>query len=324
MSTSSPALDASETDRLRDTRVAAPPRVSVVVASIDARATIRSSLSAFLEEVGDQGEVILVDASRDGTAEEVERLFPEVRVLRRPAGWLAPELWRDGLREAVSPLVAFSTAQMVPSSGWLESHRTCLARTGAAAVGGPIEPSTRLSANDRAVYLLRYVNYGFQVAHARGFEPPGDNAIYRREALLGLEDSWTNGFWEVEVHRLLRAQGAKLELASSAVVEFRGGSHLRGMLRQRQLHARHYGAARAGRMRLWQRMARSVAAPIVPAVMLRRIALMLGARKSGFGPWLAALPALGLLLAAWTTGETLGTWFGPPNRERDAVGLKDG
>ncbi len=298
-------------------------RATVIVASIDARATIQASLTAFLREVRDQGEVILVDASRDGTADEVARQFPSVLVLRRPAGWLAPELWREGLLEARTPLIAFSTAQMVPSEGWLDSHRMCLAKGGTAVAGGPIVASGRLSGGDRAVYLLRYVNYGPPLGGGQAFEPPGDNALYRRDLLLEIPETWKDGFWEVEVHRGLRAQGHQLGVAGEATVEFRGGASLWGMLRQRRLHARHYGAARARRMSGLQRAARSLAAPLVPAVLLRRIHSALKARGRSFGPWVGALPTLLLLLAAWTTGETMGTWLGPPTLAKNK-GLTEG
>ena len=48
---------------------------------------------------------------------------------------------------------------MIPARGWLDAMLARLEETGAAAVGGPIEPAEGLSATDRAVYLLRYVNY---------------------------------------------------------------------------------------------------------------------------------------------------------------------
>ncbi|AGA30686.1 glycosyltransferase [Singulisphaera acidiphila] len=290
--------------------------VSVVLASIEANATIAASLARFLEEVGKQGEVILADASSDGSADRARALFPGLRILRKPPGTLAPELWRDGLNASHSPLVAFSTAQMIPSCGWLESLRGCLESTGAAAVGGPIDPAPRLSAADRAVYLLRYVNYLRPLPKVEQFEPPGDNALYRRDALGGLEALWEAGFWEVEIHRRLRERGASLAMASEAAVEFQGGGGLSLALRQRRDHARHYGAARGGRMSWSERLIRSAAAPLVPAILIRRITATLTRRGRGIGPWLSAVPSLSLLLAAWSAGETAGTWLGPPARGR--------
>lgn len=288
--------------------------VAVVVASIDARATVAASLARFVEETGARGEVILVDASRDGTADEAERAAPSVRVLRRPAGALAPELWAEGLRASSAPLVALSTAQMVPTAGWLAALRDRLEAAGAAVAGGPIAPDCGLSAADRALYLQRYVNYlpPLPPAVASRVEPPGDNALYRRDALAGLETLWERGFWEVEIHRRLRERDARLVMADAAVVTFQGGARLGLTLRQRQAHARHFAASRAQRMRSGERLARSAAAPMVPAVLLRRIAATLAARGQSLGPWMPALPWLSLLLAAWSVGEAAGTWFGPP------------
>ena len=62
----------------------------------------------------------------------VGRVFANVRVIRRPVGRLAPELWRDGLNATDSPLVAFSTAAIVPAPGWLDAMLARLAETGAA------------------------------------------------------------------------------------------------------------------------------------------------------------------------------------------------
>ncbi len=293
-------------------------RVAIVVASIEARATVAASLERFLEEAGDRGEVILVDASRDGTADEVARSFPAVRLLRREAGRLAPDLWGEGLRATDAPLVAFSTAQMIAVPGWLAALRGRLEDTGSAAAGGPIAPAGGLSAADRALYLLRYVNYMPPVRDRTDglVEPPGDNALYRREALSGLEPLREGGFWEVEVHRQLRRRGLRLAMADDAVVDFQGGGSLVQAIRQRRAHARHYGSARASRMRNGERLVRSAAAPVVPAILLRRIAAALAARGQGVGPWLSALPHLSLLLAAWSIGEATGTWLGPPADRR--------
>ncbi|MCA1686227.1 MAG: hypothetical protein LC745_09660, partial [Planctomycetia bacterium] len=285
-------------------------RVVVVVAAIDARATVLASLSGFTAGVRGRGRVVLVDASKDGTAGEVARAFPEVRVIQRPVGSLAPELWRDGLRATIEPLVAFTTAAMVPAVGWLDAMLVRLDATGAAAVGGPIEPAGTLSPTDRAVYLLRYVNYLRPLDGPSDPEPPGDNSVYRRDRLRGLGHAIAEGFWEVEVHRHLRARGERLAMARGAVVAFHGGSRLVPTLAQRFRHARRYGAARSDGMTAPARLARAAVAPVVPALLLERIARALWCRGASFGPWVPAAPGLALLLAAWAAGEAKGTVAG--------------
>jgi hypothetical protein len=350
-------------------------RVAVVVASTGARATVRASLGRFRDETRGRGEVILVDASTDGTADAAERLFPKIRVLRRSPGQLVPELWRDGLNATEAPLVAFSTAAMVPRAGWLTALLDRLEATGAAGVGGSIRPAAGLSVWDRAVYLHRHARYLAPRNAPRPNKPAGENALYRREALLALQPSpahpprsdslrpggeepewegtgptapasplypnpspqggkenefpaargkrgpsgqpeegrvWEHGFWEVEIHRRLRARGEQLVLAPEAVVAYAGGASLGPTLRQRWTHARRYGASRARAWNLLTRCARVASAPLVPTVLLSRILKQLRYQGEPIGPWLPSLPALALLLATWALGEAVGTARGEP------------
>ena len=282
----------------------------VVLASIDAQSTFRGSLERWLLEMDGPGEVIVVDASRDGTADEVARWFPQVRLLRRPPGALVPELWRDGLEANEASLVAFSTTQMFPAEGWRRAMLERLEETGVAVVGGPILPSTTVAeVAQRAVYLHRYVHYLQPLINPEGVEPPGDNAVYLRDRLDGLESFWKDGFWEVEIHRALRARGERLTLSDGAVRHYGIGPWGR-LLRQRYVHARHYGVSRAQHLGKAARLARIVAAPVVPAVLLCRIVAALRSRGQSLLPWLPTLPDLVSLLAAWSLGEARGMGAG--------------
>ena len=285
---------------------AATGRVAVVVAATDARSIADDGLRRFAAEVRGRGSVVVVvaDASE---AHSAALDHPGIRVLRGRPGALAPELWRDGLRATDEPLVAFSTASMSPAHGWLDALLARLDESGAAVVGGPIVPGRNLSFTDRAVYLLRYVNYLSPLSRA-ATGLPGDNALYRRDRLDGLEALIDEGFWEAEIHRALRARGEPLALAAGATLCFQGGSSLRSTIRQRFRHARIYGASRASRMTLPERLARSIAAPLVPAVLGWRIARALRAGGESVGPWVASAPQLAGLSAAWTAGEVVGLW----------------
>ena len=147
--------------------------------------------------------------------------------------------------------------------------RRRLDATRAAAVGGSIAPGPGLSAFDRAVYLHRYVHY-MPPAPSHGPDPPGDNALYRRERLCGLGSLWRAGFWEPAIHRALRDRGEALAFAPTALVEFRGGCRVLSTLRRRLAHGRQYGAWRARERGLSGRLIRSAFAPAVPPVLLTR------------------------------------------------------
>ncbi|HWE38642.1 MAG TPA: glycosyltransferase [Isosphaeraceae bacterium] len=282
------------------------PAVAVVVAAIDARATIAASLDRVRAEVAGRGEVVVVDASRDGTAEFVESLVPGVRVERRAPGLLTPELWRDGLRAISAPLVAFTTAQMVPRPGWLSALLATLDASGAAAVGGPIAPGPGLDTIGRATFLQRFARALPPVTGA--IDPPGDNSLYRRDRLVGLEALWADGFWEVPILRALRDRGATTAIAPGAVVEFVGGTGLAPLLRQRLRHARRFGASRSLGRGPAHRLARTAAAPLIPPLLVARALAALRRRRLPVAPWAAAMPALGLLATTWALGELAGTW----------------
>lgn len=286
---------------------AAAPRVGVVVAATDARSVAPGGLARFAEEVRGRGEVVVVDGSVGGA---VESGTPGLRVVRGRPGALAPELWRDGLRVTDAPRIAFSSAAMVPSAGWLDALLARLDGPGVAAVGGPIAPASGLGPTDRALYLLRYGNYMPPLDDRAVPGPAGDNALYRRERLAGLDHSIAGGFWEAEIHRVLRARGELLATAGAAVVTYHGGERLGDALARRFRHARRYGASRAGAMPAAERLARLAGAPAVPAVLARRAVAALGSRGVSVRPWLAAAPGFALLAAAWSAGEATGVLAG--------------
>ena len=284
---------------------------AIVVALTDpATPALGERLARFAEEAGPRGKVLLVDASGRPEGAELAGHFGNVRVIHRPAGRLAPLLWRDGLLATDADLVALTTARMIPRPGWLAGLKAKLRETGAAGVGGPIEPGSRLSDADRAVALLRYSRYFPTLPESSRIDPPGDNALYRRDRLMEVESAWIDGFWEVDVHRALRDRGETLAMAGSAVVTFEGGIGLLPMVRQRWRHARRYGAGRSKGLGTMARLARVIAAPLVPPLLCGRIVVALRSRGMALIPWLGSLPSLLVLSSSWAIGEAIGTWSG--------------
>lgn len=292
-------------------------RVSVIVAATDARATVAESLRGFTREVAGRGEVVLVDASADGTAALASGLgLADVRVLRRPPGTLAPVLWTEGIRASRSEFVALTTAEMSPNPGWLDALLARNEPNSTVGVGGAIDPSPSLGPFDRAVYLQRYAQYRRPWPAASPVGPAGDNALYRRADLDGVQSSWSGGFWEVEVQHALSQSGLTLATAEGSAVTYLGGSQFTSTLRRRFQHARRYAAGRVALMSPAERLARTAALPLVPAVMLARVAKALSARGDSWRRWADAAPGLVALLAVWTAGEAWGTWFGPGLRDQ--------
>lgn len=287
-------------------------RVAVVLASIPGPA-FGASLAGFLREVDGIGEVVLVggEAAPGTSVPEPPRpnspqpggRGPDGGAVRKiSSSWsrLVPELWRDGLRAVDAEFVAFSTTQMVPRAGWLRALMGRLETSPAWGVGGAIAAGDGLGPVDRAVYLQRFLGYG--PGAGLPTRPSGENALYRRRPLAEVEDAWSEGFWEAEVHRRLEARGATWAAEPAAVVDYAGSTRLAEIARQRVAHARRYGATR-GR-------ARALAAPLVPAVLLGRAGRGLRRRGMAVGPWVGAVPSFLVIASAWAAGEALGAWRG--------------
>jgi hypothetical protein len=84
------------------------------------------------------------------------------------------------------------------------------------------------------------------------------------------------------------------------------------LIRQRYLHAWHYGSERSRRFGPIWAIARTILAPLVPLALLARIGRNLASKKVPPQHWLRAFPFLLPLLAAWSLGEVVGYWIKPP------------
>ncbi len=278
----------------------------VVVAVQDARETVEECLGAICGQLLPGERVVVVDASEDGSADLVRREFPDVLVHGRTAGTLVPQLWRDGIAATQEAIVVLTTAHCVPEEGWLAALRAGFGDEGVVAVGGPIEPGPSLGVVGWAIYFQRYSAFMPPLTEGVVGDVAGDNAAYRRAALEATATLMATGFWEPVIHREFRRSGWRLVLDPGAVVRYRQSHEVLGFCAQRYRHARYFAALRAGGQPMARRLVRAVAAPLVPPLLLWRIAARV--RGNGrYGRELArALPFLLPFLACWAAGEASG------------------
>jgi glycosyltransferase involved in cell wall biosynthesis len=285
---------------------------SVIVATNDAAQSIEGCLRHLDTAMdGVRGEVIVCDGSDDGTAERLEQLGLGTRLHRYPAGTLTPVLWAEGLRRSGGRVVALTTGHCLVSPSWAK----VLLRTldaGASAAGGPLVLAPDTRPLDWAVFYLRYSAF-LPETIGRGRvsgEIAGDNAAYLRQALAGHEDAFTKGFWEIDVHRLLRADGGWIAAAPDAVVEFGRSFRAATIVAQRFAHGRMFGAgrARAGTRPAWLLV---VSAPIVPFVLAVRAGRRVFRARRGRVRFLGSLPWFFVIATAWASGEAWGALAGP-------------
>jgi hypothetical protein len=135
-----------------------------------------------------------------------------------------------------------------------------------------------------------------------------DNAAYRRADVERHREQWEDGFWEPEIHRLLLAEDRRLLFEPRLRVEQRGTFSVREFCRQRRHHGRRYGADRLRGRGLAERLARIAAFPLIPPVLLTKVARRILPHRPYRTAFLTALPALALFVSAWALGEVEGYW----------------
>jgi hypothetical protein len=134
----------------------------------------------------------------------------------------------------------------------------------------------------------------------------GDNAAYNRAALGDCKSEMQNGFWEVLVHTRLVASGKTILWAPEMQMEFNAAGNLWATMRTRFWHGRYYSSTRKGNTPII-RFVRMLTAPLLLPLLLGRICRRVWRHRPD---WMIhvwrALPALFVLVTAWSVGEMSG------------------
>jgi len=285
--------------------IPAGPKLSVVVASQNARASIGACLAALEAQRAEGVEIVVVDNSTDGTAEIIKERFPAVRLIVEPPSALIPELWEAGIRQSAGEIVAITTAHCVPGRDWvariIQAHEAPVP-----AIGGAVENDESAGLVDWAVYFCRYSRYMLPFPEGPAPEIPGDNASYKRASIDRYPGVRRHGFWEPAVHAELRKAGLELWLVPSIVVRHKRSFGFFGFLKQRFQHGRQFGAWRASSLTRSGRALYIALSPAIPFALLARIVRQVLGKRRHRGKLFASLPVLALFLLAWTGGELTG------------------
>jgi hypothetical protein len=280
------------------------PIQSVVIAAWPDLAGLEECLAALAPQ-HDESTEILVVATREPSAELTMR-FPRVRWFEAASDRLIPHLWGLGIAQSRGEVIAITTSHFIPAPDWVAVVRQAHARLEAPAIGGRIEPSRSGSAVDWATFFLRY---SFYLRYDHEQDAPdlaGDNASYKRAALANCPDLPGKGFWELDLHKQLRAEGRRLVFVPEMRVTQRRSFGFAPFLRQRFLHGTHFGRSRFRGRAAWLRAVGVLASPLIPVVFLSKIVGRVARSGRDYWPFFRALPVLICFLLAWSLGETVG------------------
>jgi hypothetical protein len=279
---------------------ARPADVSIVVGSVGGTEALEACLAALAPQV-DGAEVLVCEPAP--SPPELRDRFPFARFHVRE-GALVPALWRDGIDASRGGIVALTISPMRPAPDWVARIRELERR--ADVVAGAIDPASNLRLADWAEYFCRYARDMLPFEGHECLELPGDNAVYRRESLERTRPLYRDGFWEPEVNRRLRAEGARLWHAPELVVRQGRSAGVRAFTRQRLAHGRAHGQQRGARFGRARNLVGVLASPFVPPLLTARILRETQRRRRLRTRALLALPLVLWFNAAWAAGEARG------------------
>ncbi len=283
----------------------AAPELSVVLACASGSAPAAASLGALAEACRDRtAELIVARAAGVSTEPPVRSGMAAPLLVEGAPDALVPELWALGAEAARGAVIGFTIPECRVPKEWAAALLEGL-RGGATGAGGGFELAEDAGLVTRATYFLRYSAFLTPQRSEGRAEIAGDNAAYDGDALRRHRESLAKGFWEMEFHRRIRAEGARLTLVREATAMFQGPVRFGAMWRQRRRHGRHFAAWRVREcgQRRWRIVA---AAPLVPFVLVGRILTRLRTRPRLVRGALPTLPVLLALAAAWALGEAEG------------------
>jgi len=282
----------------------AEPSVSVVVAAWQDTAGLPECLESLAAQRADGTEVIVVSSAP--CPPELKDRFGGVAWVDAARELPIPGLWGLGMQRAGRDVVAITTAHFTPAPDWVPVIRRSHARLESPAIGGPIDPPRGGSLVDWATYFMRYSAYARGGREESRDDLAGDNASYKRDAVLAHADLLRDGFWEQEFHRRFLRAGRTLTFVPGMRVAQRTSFGFRRFLGQRFEHGRRFGRTRLRGRGTAASVLHVLASPLVPAILLGRISgrVLRGGRDHA--RFVAALPILVCFILAWAAGEATG------------------
>lgn len=292
-----------------------PPSLSVAVIGICGAPELRRCLAALAaqEGAGRFEVVVAYDPELPGLAAVAEEL-PEVRMVANEGQRSPLELASRAIRESTGEVVLLTEDHCLPDRRWVAELAEQLL-PGRAAAGGSVAVEPGADALAWAFYFVDYFRYAEPLAEGPAPSLTVCNVAYRRRDLDAVGDVWRGLFHETAVHEALRHRYGDLWRVPRARVTIDRRPGFAAALAERYAFGRLYGATRRGFTSPAWRLAYTLLAPALPALLFGRMAAKaLGSRRLR-RPFLSALGHLVALVAAWSWGEWLGHLTG--RRPRD-------
>lgn len=297
-----------------------PIDISVLLGRVSTEDTDRvlETIAAFAEGAdGVRYEIVIVDRLNDALSARLARDYPRVLHICCCNSLSLPEMRTIAFEASRGAIVAVTEDHCVPAPGWLRIVYDAF-RNGdpsTVALGGSVINGITDTGFDWATFLCEYSFFSPPVAEGPTLILPGMNIAYRRDVLESVPRSvLTSGFWETTLHTRLVEAGGVLRSSNAVQMYHCKRFSISLFARQRFIYSQYYAGLRFGNEGAAKRLVAALASLALPPILLWR--MQRSARSKGLSrEFVAALPALVMLVVIWALGESVGALVGP----RDAL-----
>jgi glycosyltransferase involved in cell wall biosynthesis len=284
-------------------------RISIIVASLVGGKFLDDCLDSIRDQAeAHAAEVIVVSCGSRAEADRIAARHPAVKLIHQPKREPVPALRRRALDVSSGEIIAIIEEHCIAGSEWLAAAAGAI-NAGAKVVGGAVSPDDYGRRVDWVVYFCEY-NISLPPAPRGAVEfLNGANIAYDREVLARHSGVLADGYWEAVLHPLLLAEGVKFQSVPEMDVKHRGPFPYSYYLNQRYWFSRAYAGARNASAAA--RGIYALTAPILPFVLLARMASRVSARGMHTAEFVKTIPLILPALVVYVAGEWVGYVAGP-------------
>jgi glycosyltransferase involved in cell wall biosynthesis len=283
----------------------------VIVPCVNGLPGIGECIQCLIDQEGARPpEILVVDRCGEATRAVLRSRFPQVSILAATGSASIPAMRARGISQARGHKIAIIEDHCMAQPGWLLAIERAH-RAGYQAIGGTVENGHEERLVDQAVFLCDYAPFMRPVASGKVDAIPGNNAAYDRALFQHLEPELREEFWESFWHERMKALGVEFYSDPQMLIVHEKQFGYYYFLRQRYLYSRSFAGARLKGSPWWKKVAYSCATPLLPPLLLGRLAATVARKRHHRKQFLCCLPLLLTFLMAWAFGEGVGALLGP-------------
>lgn len=295
------------------------PEISVVMAT----ANPSHSLCACLDSLRNQersaaAEIIICDASTDGSDEAIRTQYPDVRLLHFERPLTASQLLREGLRQACGQIIAVTDTYCRFPPDWLarlyKAHEADYP-----VIGGAVENGNPDGLLNWACFYADYVSFVLPARRAATPLLAGNHVSYKKWVIEHQLNSMGDGFFKVFFHWDLERLGVRFLFDPELVVHYTRRSAFRDFLRRYYRNGTFFALFRCKRISPANRFLRLLASPVLPLILLYHRARAVAGKKGHRVRFLLSVPLLAIFVTAWAAGEFMGYLSGAESLSREII-----